>query len=902
MKTPRRRIVRSAALGVLASFVACSHDARTIVDPIADTTTTNSDVATVSDAVHSAAAASSVMSVGASAAAALIDVSDVVYVSLPPGTLPNGELAKIQNARTGASALVHLTDGGFDPVPMAGRAGDALQVDVTGHAGVSLYRAGISVPVRKPPRVVRTSPPKGKTDSPLNTRVVVVFSEPVDASTVTPASIQLLRGSTAVAGAVKFLDPSLDASHVSVEFVPNAPLTAGAEYKLVVTTQVHDLSGDALPAEVTVTFGVGESLVGPPASIRVVPDSMLELVVGDRYQLSAVVLDAAGNMLTDQPVTWAAGSGFGYADPCALTLSSTGLLTTISEEGCRVTASIGEVSKGLTVIVRTRPASVTLSPTPTSVAAGDYILLTATVRDAAGNVIKFPLTWTSSDPAVATVLDYGDADGVAGGMVTGVSPGNVKITATTNGAAGSASGMANVAVGPARPVASVRLSTPSTSLVIQGKIQFSASLFDANGRVIYNRPVAWQSSNINVATVDTTGLVTGVRLGSVNVSASSGGVSSTEAIEVTTVTFASVSTGFAYSCGVTPTSAAWCWGGKAPGVELGELGSGSPYGTLVPTMVTGGLSFTQISAGWLHTCGLTTNQAAYCWGRNEYGVLGDGSSLYDPSFIPVAVRGGLSFAALSVGSFHNCGVTTSNAAYCWGKNDVGELGLGTTGPESCYTGGANVPCSTIPLAVAGGLAFSMVSAGGELSCGVTTTGVGYCWGQGALGDGSFHSSLVPVPVSGGLTFVAISAGPYGTSCGLTTSGAAYCWGYGPLGDGTSNSSLVPVPVLGGLTFVTLSTGDGTSCGITGGGDAYCWGGAIGNGSSAGSLVPVLVSAELKFTSISVGRAYTGDGPPAFACGVTTDGTTFCWGSNAAGELGNGTTTSSRVPVKIAGQP
>src|SRR6266568_3609602 len=144
------------------------------------------------------------------------------------------------------------------------------------------------------------------------------------------------------------------------------------------------------------------------------------------------------------------------------------------------------------------------------------------------------------------------------------------------------------------------------------------------------------------------------------------------------------------------------------------------------------------------------------------------------------------FAAVSVGQFHACGVATSNAAYCWGYTGSGELGNGTTsGPEQC----AGSSCSTRPVAVAGGLRFTVVSAGGRFTCGVTTAGSAYCWGDnldGQLGIGSnagpeacstvpYPCSTNPVAVLGGLTFAAVSAGSEHT-CGIAMTGASYCWG------------------------------------------------------------------------------------------------------------------------------
>ncbi len=438
------------------------------------------------------------------------------------------------------------------------------------------------------------------------------------------------------------------------------------------------------------------------------------------------------------------------------------------------------------------------------------------------------------------------------------------------------------------------------TMVVQGRTQLSAVVRDANDKVLAGHPIAWTTDNAAVATVDANGLVTGIGVGSAAVSATSEGVSDTAAITVTQVSFGSVSAGDIHSCGITTTGAAWCWGhGANPG--------GGPFGTLVPVAVTGGLSFVAVSAGEDHTCGITTGGAAFCWGANQYGQLGDGTTT--PSSAPVAVTDGLSFATVSAGSDHTCGITTAGAAYCWGNNTSGQLGNGTTNP----TGGANPN----PVAVLGGLSFTVVSAGGVQqtghTCGVTTAGAAYCWGNnssGQIGDGTTTDRASPVAVLGGLSFVVVSAGGpggYSHTCGVTAGGAAYCWGNnssGELGDGTTNDRTSPVAVVGGLSFAGVTVGGeleratGHTCGVTTGGAAYCWGsnnyGKLGAGTTPSSASPVAVLGGLRFSGVSAGSEHN--------CGVTVNNVAYCWGGNWQGQLGTGNVSDSSVPVKVAGQP
>ena len=809
------------------------------------------------------------------AAASAAGADSVVYASLLPGTAPGGVTATVRALQSSAAVTTDVQDGGFDPVAVTARVGDTVDIVVRDGAGSVVHMEQAVVPIIRRLVVIRTEPGPGKRDQPLNASVVVVFSEPINGATLTTSSVQLHQASTAVAGTVGLVQ----GSGTVAAFAPAPPLLPNTDYVLVVTTAVTGIDGEALEAGVTVPFTTGQSSTGPPALITVSPDSVY--MIGGTYQMTATVHDAAGNVLIGQPLTWSS------SDPNGLTVSSTGLVAALATGSYTVTANLNELTgAALVVVVTGPPASVDVSPKPATVgAAGDTIILTATVRDARGRVIRYPsVTWTSSAPGVATVAPYSTGD-VAPGLatVTGVSLGDARIIATS----GTASDTVSVTVVAPPPVASLTVSPASVSLLLQMTKRLSAAARDANGKVLPGRAITWTSDNPAAATVDGTGLVTGVGGGSAAVIATSEGVSDTAAISVTVLPLASVTAGVFSSCAVTTNGAAYCWGDN----EFGELGDGTTTSRLLPTAVAGGLTFSALSVWAFHACGVTTSGAAYCWGPNGNGELGDGSTV--ASTVPVAVTGGLTFTTVATGWHHTCGLTVSGAAYCWGRNDDGELGDGTTTNKSA------------PVPVSGGLTFTAVRTWGIHTCGLTANGAAYCWGSnfaGELGDGSTTSSSVPVAVSGGLAFTAISTGRFHT-CGLTTGGTTYCWGdngFGQLGDGTTTMRPAPVAVSGGLTFAVVAAGQYHTCGLTASGAAYCWGrdseSELGDGSNLFSrrLTPTGVAGGLSFSAISAGGYHT--------CAFATTGTAYCWGYNAFAQLGNATGTDSSVPVRVLGQP
>lgn len=184
---------------------------------------------------------------------------DVAYVSLAPGSVPDGEDIWIRNRRTGLAVSGSLENGGVDPLPVMARAGDTLDIRLS-VAGEETPEVEAVVPERRAPVIVRVDPPPDRTDVPLNAVLLVVFSEPIDPASVNAASVQLLRDATPVGGMLAVTDDGL-----LLTFTPNEPLAAGTEYAILVTEAIEDEDGDALEAALSSAFTTAFE-ASPPAS------------------------------------------------------------------------------------------------------------------------------------------------------------------------------------------------------------------------------------------------------------------------------------------------------------------------------------------------------------------------------------------------------------------------------------------------------------------------------------------------------------------------------------------------------------------------------------------------------------------------------------------------------------
>jgi alpha-tubulin suppressor-like RCC1 family protein len=397
-------------------------------------------------------------------------------------------------------------------------------------------------------------------------------------------------------------------------------------------------------------------------------------------------------------------------------------------------------------------------------------------------------------------------------------------------------------------------------------------------------------------------------------SGGSGGTGGVTTSGGTTRTGGSAGTG-----GATSTGGATRVGGQTGGSSA-TAGTTSTGGSTGGTTSTGGaaggatkLVATAVAAAWDHSCALIKDGTIWCWGNNSDGELGNQDPKIDGTAViyetkPVQVKGVTQAISVATGDYHTCAALASGTVQCWGYNGYGQLGNGASGRNSR---------SITPTAVIGmpaGVGGVAVVAGSSHTCALLSDKTVRCWGDNTydqLGSGSstLTSSTVPVAVVTNastlspLTNVTTLALTTDHACAIQSGGALYCWGdnlWGQLGTGTTNSTTVAVRA-GTIQAVAVGTGDGHTCVVgsptTGSPfNVQCWGrdsyGELGDNGSSGDEIhtPVNARVSANASAIALGADHS------CAVLVNPSVTVQCWGDNAYGQLGNGNTGDSPVPV------
>lgn len=357
-----------------------------------------------------------------------------------------------------------------------------------------------------------------------------------------------------------------------------------------------------------------------------------------------------------------------------------------------------------------------------------------------------------------------------------------------------------------------------------------------------------------------------------------------DALEFTTIT-----AGGDHTCALTIDGDTYCWGanryeqiGNAAVSESCGNGPGAFSCSSTPVRVEDVPRFTGLAASRWGTCGLDASGTAHCWG---YGLGGrTESGLPASSKVPVEVPAEQVFTALASSAASDgrvCGLTVDGRVWCWGLSD----GANGGGQSEVFAGPDPVPTS---------LRFVSISFGGRHGCGIDDAHNAYCWGNNELGPlgtgssghaGGIRESLAPVPVQGGIELDQVVAGS-AYSCGLDTGGSAHCWGLGfPTDDnspayprlsaGPLPHGALPVRIeMRGSEWVALGASDTQTCGLTVDGEVYCLSATPAQGADRR---PIRIESDRTFVKLAVGNGH--------ACAIGADAFAYCWGDGSAGQVG-----------------
>ena len=346
-----------------------------------------------------------------------------------------------------------------------------------------------------------------------------------------------------------------------------------------------------------------------------------------------------------------------------------------------------------------------------------------------------------------------------------------------------------------------------------------------------------------------------------------------------------------HTCAVVSDGTLRCWGGNG----LGQLGPATTGNHLVPFQIPDQQGVRSVATGWGNTCVLLWSGQVNCWGYNVNGSLG--------CFAPVASNNGPLCTPFTAGSTveeiiagaeRGCARLANGTVQCWGRNDHYDLGDGTK------------TTSFSPVVALGIADATAIATGLWQACAVIADGTAKCWGaneRGQLGNGTLAANPVATLVYGidGIASRVVSVSPTEDhSCVLLADASVRCFGenlYGGLGDGKTVTTTVAVTSQFPKTAIAVASGAKSTCAIIGGASVQCVGygalGQLGNGTFAQSLTPVTVVLPEAVSVKSLAARYN------HVCVLSDEGRLWCWGANSAGQLGNGATANSNVPVEVA---
>lgn len=345
--------------------------------------------------------------------------------------------------------------------------------------------------------------------------------------------------------------------------------------------------------------------------------------------------------------------------------------------------------------------------------------------------------------------------------------------------------------------------------------------------------------------------------------------------------FVAVAAGNRHTCAVRSDGTVWCWGRN----NEGQLGDGTTNNRARPVAVATLTDIAAIGLGSQHSCALRRDGTIACWGTGLRGELGDGT-LANRATVG-SVPGVSNARAVAGGGGHTCVALLDGSVRCWGANYNGQVGDGTAGN--------NRPT---PVAVAGVSRATDVTAGSSHTCALIDDGSLRCWGYGAhgqLGDAA-TTGLRTAPVTPPLSdVIEVASGDFHT-CARTRDLRAWCWGWNAYGEvGVSSGENLATPVLLSAlgTTTRIEAGNGNSCAVSSR-RVSCWGknanGELGDGTTSPRSTPAPLATVIDLVAVAIGGAH--------ACALDPQGAVYCWGLNDSGQLGDGTTANRTTPTRV----
>lgn len=503
----------------------------------------------------------------------------------------------------------------------------------------------------------------------------------------------------------------------------------------------------------------------------------------DTIRVVPTARDPYSGLLSNVPYQWLSSS------PAVATTDATGLVRAQTLGVTTVSAAVGSRVAASTIHVVPVVAVVEVSSPVTQVLALDTVQLSAIAKGYDGGLMSRTFSWTSSDPAVASVDATGRVIFVAAGQAT--------FTARS----------------------AFRTAAVTITALERRLLAITAGEEYTCGVTPLGRGYCWGQTSDGR---------TGVGADSTCFAATPGPVAGCillpKRMDRPDISFVQLSVGRDFGCGLATDTFLYCWGNG----DLGQIGNGRIGIASAPTLATVKQErFARVSAGAAHACAINITGIGYCWGDDAFGQLGDRRRNHSTTPIPVSDTT-LQFKAIAAGGRHTCALTMAGMAYCWGDGAQGQLGNGSTAVMDT------------PTPVATALSFVAITAGESHTCAIDTTGFAHCWGdnsRGQLGNPALGPQrATPGAVSGSNQFTAISAGAHHT-CGIE-SGLATCWGgsdFGEVGDGSEpvHNVMTPTPVSGNFMASAIEAGYNHTCAISSVNQlTWCWGsnrfGTLGN--------------------------------------------------------------------------